>query len=62
MYDKSNYPDFLAGGPGYVLTMDTAAKLYQASMDIPLLHLEDVYFTGKHLIRTTKQKTQSNRI
>lgn len=46
MYDKVNYPNFLAGGPGYVMAMDTAAKLYKASMEVPYLHLEDVFLTG----------------
>lgn len=50
MYDKKRYPSFLAGGPGYVLTMDTAAKLYNAAMEIPYLHLEDVYLTGESFL------------
>lgn len=46
MYNKNVYPDYLSG-TGYLMSMDTAAKLYNASMKTPLLHLEDVYLTGK---------------
>lgn len=45
LYDGEYYPNYL-GGSGYVFTMDTAKKLYNASMDVPLFHLEDVYLTG----------------
>lgn len=45
MYDKPIYPNYLSG-TGYVFSMDTAEKLYNVSMEIPLLHLEDVYLTG----------------
>lgn len=47
MYNKDSYPNFLADGPGYVLTMDTAAKLHNASMETPYLHLEDDHLTGE---------------
>lgn len=46
MYDRKTYPNYLSGS-GYVFTMDTAEKLYNASLETPLLHLEDVYVTGK---------------
>lgn len=49
MYDGEFYPNYLSGS-GYVFTMDTARKLYNSSMDVPLFHLEDVYLTGKHII------------
>lgn len=49
MYGKKFYPNYLSG-TGYLMTMDTAAKLYNASMEIPLLHLEDVYLTGENII------------
>lgn len=45
MYDKKIYPNYLAGS-GYVMSIDTAIKLYNVSMKIPLLYLEDVYLTG----------------
>lgn len=45
MYDRKQYPNYLSGS-GYVFTMDTAKKLYNASMEVPLLYLEDVYTTG----------------
>lgn len=47
MFDEFIYPNFLFGGGDFVFTMDTAAKLYNASMEIPLLVFEDVYFTGE---------------
>ncbi|XP_031634332.1 beta-1,3-galactosyltransferase 1-like [Contarinia nasturtii] len=46
MYDREIFPIFLAGGSGYVFTMSTAAKLYKASMEVPLVLAEDAYFTG----------------
>lgn len=49
MYDRQLYPNYLSGS-GYVFTMDTAKKLYNASMEVPLLYLEDVYTTGKGII------------
>lgn len=48
MYNKPTYPKYLSGS-GYVFTMDTAEKLYNSSLEIPLLHLEDVYLTGKRI-------------
>lgn len=45
MFDGETYPTYLSGA-GYVFSMDVAEKLYNASMDTPLLHLEDVYLTG----------------
>lgn len=45
MYSNTIYPNYLSGS-GYVFTMDTAKKLYNASMDTELLYLEDVYTTG----------------
>lgn len=50
MYDKIVLPNFLAGGAGYIFTMDTAAKLYNASMEVPLYIFEDVYITGKFIL------------
>lgn len=46
MYDKKIYPNYLSG-TGYVFSMDAGEKLYNASMIMPILHLEDVYLTGK---------------
>lgn len=46
MFDGDVYPNFLAGGSGYVFTMDTASKIYNVSMKTPFFVLEDVYFTG----------------
>lgn len=46
MFDRSFVPNFLHGGSGYVFTMETATKLYNASMGMPLNYLEDSYFTG----------------
>lgn len=45
MFDGEMFPDYLAG-IGYVMTIDTAEKLYNASMDTPLIHIEDVFLTG----------------
>lgn len=45
MYSPRNFPKYLTGG-GYVFTIDTAETLYKVSMNVPLLHLEDVFLTG----------------
>lgn len=45
MYSGNIYPNYLSG-TGYVMSMDVVAKLYNASLTTPLLHLEDVYLTG----------------
>lgn len=47
MFDRNFFPNYFDGGSGYVFTMKTATKLYNASMEIPLIHLEDAYFTGR---------------
>lgn len=49
MYEGEYYPHYLSGS-GYVFSMDTAKQLYDASMSVPLFHLEDVYLTGEHAI------------
>lgn len=58
MYDKGIYPNYLSG-TGYVFSMDTAEKLYNVSMDTPLLHLEDVYLTGNAHHIFVQKKFQS---
>lgn len=45
MYNKKIYPIYLSG-TGYVFSIDVAKKLYNASLEAPLLHLEDVFLTG----------------
>lgn len=45
MYDKDKYPNYLSG-TGYVMSIDTVAKLYNASLETPVFHLEDVFLTG----------------
>ncbi|XP_041659532.1 beta-1,3-galactosyltransferase 2-like [Cheilinus undulatus] len=42
LYPGNRYPTFCSG-TGYVFSGDLATKLYQASMNIPHIHLEDVY-------------------
>lgn len=46
LFDRSFFPNYLDGGSGFVFTMETAAKLYNASLEMPLFLFEDVYFTG----------------
>lgn len=45
MYSGNIYPNYLSG-TGYVMSMDVAARLYNASLSTPIFHLEDVYLTG----------------
>uniref|UniRef100_A0A3B4Z9I6 Hexosyltransferase n=1 Tax=Stegastes partitus TaxID=144197 RepID=A0A3B4Z9I6_9TELE len=42
LYPSERYPTFCSG-TGYVFSGDTAELIYQASLSIPKLHLEDVY-------------------
>ncbi|XP_041659531.1 beta-1,3-galactosyltransferase 2-like [Cheilinus undulatus] len=42
LYPGNRYPTFCSG-TGYVFSGDLATKLYQASLNIPHIHLEDVY-------------------
>lgn len=45
MFSGNTYPIYLSG-TGYVMSMDVATKLYNASLTTPVFHLEDVYLTG----------------
>lgn len=58
MFEDKVYPNYLSGS-GYVMSMDAAAKLYNATLSIPLFHLEDVYLTGEsfYSISMAKLKT-----
>ena len=33
-------------GTAYLMDRNTASKLYKASLDTPIFHLEDIYITG----------------
>lgn len=46
MYLDDIYPNYLSG-VGYVMSMDAAEKLYNASLDRRMVHIEDVFVTGK---------------
>lgn len=45
MYSGDFYPDYLSG-TAYVMTFESAQRLYKGSLKTPLFHLEDVYLTG----------------
>lgn len=45
MFNGTKFPDFVSG-TGYVMSIDVATKIYHASFQVPLILLEDVYFTG----------------
>lgn len=45
MYSGETYPDYLSG-TAYVMTFESAVRLYKGSLSTPLFHLEDVYLTG----------------
>lgn len=45
MYNQKLYPDYLSGS-SYLMSFESARRLYKASLTTPLLHLEDVYLTG----------------
>lgn len=45
MYSGDFYPNYLSG-TAYLMSVEVAKLLYNASIKIPLFHLEDVYITG----------------
>lgn len=45
MFSGKRYPNYLSG-TAYLMQRSTAIKLYQASLDTPIFHLEDIYITG----------------
>ncbi|KAF5304838.1 hypothetical protein FQR65_LT07855 [Abscondita terminalis] len=45
MYPKAIYPNYLSG-TAYIMTTDVAIKLFDTALQVPLIHLEDVYLTG----------------
>jgi len=44
-FNGTVYPNF-ATGPAYILTGDAAKKLYDTSISLTPIYLEDVYMTG----------------
>lgn len=48
MYVYEYYPDYLSGA-GYIMSMDALEKLYNATLDRRMVHIEDVFVTGKIL-------------
>lgn len=46
MYECDIFPKYLAGS-GYVMTSNVATALYKATFNTPLMHIEDIYVTGK---------------
>ena len=49
MYNGKYYPKYLSGS-GYVMTRSVAQCLYDTTLMLPFLHLEDVLITGNNLI------------
>ena len=45
MFSERRYPNYLSG-TGYLMHRTTISKLYKASLDTPIFHLEDIYITG----------------
>lgn len=50
MYKGDTYPNYLSG-TAYVMSIDVAPVLYQTAVETPLLHLEDVFITGKRTMQ-----------
>ena len=46
MFNGREYPSYLAGGSGYVLSRGSAECIFNKAKEIPYFHLEDVYITG----------------
>ena len=45
MFKEKKFPNYLSG-TGYLMQREVARKLYSASLETPLFHLEDIYLTG----------------
>jgi len=45
MFAGKRYPNYLSG-TSYLMATTTVAKLYNASLDTPMFHLEDIFVTG----------------
>jgi len=45
MFAGKRYPNYLSG-TSYLMAKTTVAKLYNASLDTPMFHLEDIFVTG----------------
>jgi len=45
MFSEKKYPNYLSG-TAYLMDKSAAGKLYNASLDTPMFHLEDIYVTG----------------
>jgi len=44
-YSESSYPAFVTG-PSYLVSKQAVTRLYEAALEHPFLHLEDVFLTG----------------
>lgn len=58
MFSERRYPNYLSG-TAYVMHRNTISKLYKASLDTPIFHLEDIYITGV-LSRKVQIRPQDN--
>jgi Galactosyltransferase. len=45
MFSGDVYPDYLSG-IAYIMSFKVARALYNVSLQLPLLHHEDVFITG----------------
>jgi len=59
MFNGKQYPNYLSG-TAYLIARDAALSLYQASLETPVFHLEDIYTTGI-LARTVGIRPKDNR-
>ena len=45
MYGKTHYPNYLLG-TAYLMSRSITSKLYEAALETPVFHMEDVFITG----------------
>lgn len=50
MFTDDTYPNFLCG-VGYIMSPEVAVILYHESLKHPIVHLEDMFITGKSICR-----------
>lgn len=49
LYSEELYPNYLSGY-GYVMSIRIALSLYEEAFSVPIIHMEDVFLTGKYFL------------
>lgn len=49
LYSEEQYPNYLTGF-AYLISTNIALSLYEEALTVPIIHMEDVFLTGTHLL------------